>query len=316
MSLASTFSSLARGALISLATAAVAFGAVAVFHPFEPAAAPSLAAPSKGAEAKALEGRIEALRMALRAAEANSAAPAAIPTADSASRVQFEAQIAAAAERRDLATRHAKSIRDALATGLAISSFAKIRDSVVIGQMLSQQAALDAQIAIEGTRLRANHPTMRALLAQSASLATQIRQEATNIAAALESEAQLDDKQVSLLQSQMPAQSAAIVEPGPPISGATLAAQRAELDQLVDTYFNIPPAATVTPNASRDPVTSVTLGAAILAGLAAAVMQIALAARRRRRAQDANIKAWREDHDPDLGPAPTAIVTETHRKAA
>ena len=94
---------------------------------------------------------------------------------DAASRAQHEAQLAAATERRDLALRHAEAIRTSLDAGVTPSSLAEIRDSVVIGQLLTQQVALDATIATEGARLRGNHPTMRALTAQRTALVTQIR---------------------------------------------------------------------------------------------------------------------------------------------
>jgi uncharacterized protein involved in exopolysaccharide biosynthesis len=307
MSLASAFARFIRAFLVAVVTAGAAFGLLVVFHPFDPTMPAKAGVATTSSEARALEGRIEALRLALRTTEDHRAtidalSPTAEPSDSAAVRAQYEAQIAAASERRDLALRHAKAIRDALTTGVPVSSFAEIRDSVVIGQLLSQQAALDAQIALEGARLRANHPTMRALTAQRASLARQIQQEAASIASALEAEARLDDAQIALLQSQLPAQT---VEAAPRDTSAldtTLATQRAELDSLVDAYFNIPPATTTSVAApSANPLGLPNLLVVAVAGFAAIIFQIALALRRRKPSnREADIAAWRSDADPEI----------------
>ncbi|MEO6013995.1 MAG: hypothetical protein ABIQ30_10485 [Devosia sp.] len=321
MSWVSAFTKFVRGIFIVLATSAAAFGALVVFHPLDQIAPQKITIASNGVEAKALEGRIEALRLAVRAAEISQMpvdAQIVTGSVDTASRAQFEAQIAAASERRDLALRHAKTIRDALGAGIPVSSFAEIRDSVVIGQLLSQQGALNAQVSIEGARLRPNHPTMRALTAQSTSLSAQIRQEAASIASALEAEARLDDAQVTLLQSQLPAEAMPPVARVASAPDAALAAQRAELDDLVDKYFNIPPATApiATTSSSHEIFSAINIGLVVVAALAAIGLQLGLAVRRRKKAQTANIKAWRDDSDREVKTATTPAATETPRKAA
>jgi len=199
MSIGSVIGSTLRALVIAAATGAAAFGLLVVFQPFGKTAPTAAVTVTGSPEATALQGRIEALRVALRDSEtALDAAKATSATAspDAASRAQYDAQIAAATERRDLALRHAEAIRTSLDAGVTPSSLAEIRDSVVIGQLLSQQVALDARIATDGARFRANHPTMRALTAQRNALTIQIGQEAANIAAALESEAKIDDAQI------------------------------------------------------------------------------------------------------------------------
>jgi hypothetical protein len=259
------------------------------------------------AAANALQGRIEALRISLRETETaldnvKSDVPA-TPAAD-ATRTQYEAQIAAAMERRDLALRHADAIRKGLEAGVTVSSLAEIRDSVVIGQLLSQQTALDTQIAIDGARFKANHPTMRALNAQRASLVTQIAQEAASIASALEAEAKMDDAQIELLEGQLPPMSAEVAPVDSSALVAQAAAQRAELDGLVDAYFNIPPATatTTSTNAPAADVLSVANLAVVgVAGLAAILFQILLLGRRRRTIPVAiDEAAWEADHDPEI----------------
>jgi hypothetical protein len=192
------------------------------------------------------------------------------------------------------------------------SSLAAIRDSVVIGQMLTQQIALDAKIAVEGARLRANHPTMRALSAQRTALATQIRQEAASIAAALESEAKFDDAQIALLQSELTALPATAA-PDTTALDARATAQRAELDGLVDAYFNIPAGTTAAPTAPpRDLLAPANIAVVAVAGLAALVFQILLAVGRRKARLKGEITQWRADRDPEATPA----TSEPQRKAA
>lgn len=194
-----------RGTLIAAATGAAAFGLLVVFQPFGSAVTVDPAAITADGPGTALKSRIEAQRLALRDTEtALSAADATVPSASAATRAQYETQIAAATERRDLSLRHAEAIRRALQDGTALSSLAGIRDSVMVGQLLSQQAALDGKIALESARLKANHPTMRALNAQRVALTSQIEQQAASIATALETEAGLDDAQIALLEAQRP----------------------------------------------------------------------------------------------------------------
>jgi hypothetical protein len=297
-----------RALLIAAATGAAAFGALVIFEPFGKAqTAPAAVTVSGTPEANALQGRIEALRVSLRDTEAaldnvkTEALTAGLsPAADI--RAQYEAQIAAATERRDLALRHAAAIRESLDAGVTPSSLAEIRDSVVIGQLLSQQAALDAQIAVEGTRFKSNHPTMLALTAQRNALVTQIRREAAAIATALESEARIDDAQIKLLDEQMPVEVAPPAAADPSVLEAKAAAQRAELDSLVDAYFNIPPAATTSQSATQaaDLLSPLNLLVVGVAAAATILFQILLALRRRPEPSPEDIAAWEEDNDPEI----------------
>lgn len=303
-----------RALLIASAAGAAVFGALVLFQPFGKApATPAAVTISGSPAASALQGRIEALRISLRETEdalalvkSGASTQALSPNANV--RAQYEVQIAAAMERRDLALRHAAAIRQSLDAGVTPSSLAAIRDSVVIGQLLTQQSALDAQIAIDGARFRANHPTMLALNAQRNSLVTQIRREAANIASALESEAKIDDAQIKLLEAQLPAEVAQRPAADTSTLAAKAAAQRAELDSLVDAYFSIPPAATATqPAASAEPLSFANPLVIGVAFAAAMLFQVLLSIRKRRPNPAAttpsgsdDTEAWDADHDPEV----------------
>jgi len=297
MSLRGAIGGVVRGTLLAAGVAVAVFGALALSGPFgAPAPTEVAAPPSVGA----LAGRIEALRLSLRDTEAALDAARRQPTAAGTS---YEAQIAAATERRDLARRHADAIRAALKGGLSVASLAGIRDSVVIGQLLARQTALEGELAETGARLRPTHPTMRALLAQRDALAGQIRAEAANIAAALEAEARLDDAQIALLEGQEPAAAAPVDTTA---LAAKAAADRAELDALVDAYFDIP-AATPAALPRAEPLAPANLALAALAGLAALLLQILMARHPRRRARAAaDLAAWQADADPEIVAAPEA----------
>jgi hypothetical protein len=308
MSVTSLIGGTLRALVIAAATGAAAFGLLVVFQPFGKAP-PAAVTVSGSPAATALEGRIEALRVALRDTETaldqarSVSATTVLP--DAASRAQYEAQIAAATERRDLARRHAEAIRASLDAGVTPSSLAEIRDSVVVGQLLTQQVALDAKIATEGARFRANHPTMRALNAQRNALVIQIRQEAASIATALEAEATIDDAQIRMLEAELPKLAQA-----PPVGDTStletkVAAQRAELDSLVDAYFNIPaPAATsVAKEPASDPLSVPNLAVVAVAALGTLLFQMVIAAGRRRRKSRAtaeDVAAWHADDDPEI----------------
>ena len=302
-----------RALVLALAAGALVLGLLVVLEPLGKAGPPSPAIAVSGAPAAtALQQRIAAARVALRDTEAALGKLGARPIAPAAAtRAQYEAQIAAATERRDLARRHAEAIRSSLAAGATPASLAEIRDSVMIGQLLAQQVALDAQIATQAARLQANHPTMRALHAQRAALSAQIRQEAASIAAALDAEAGLDDSQIRLLEQQVPASVTASPAPDASVLARRAAAQRAELDSLVDAYFDIPPApaASASPAAApADALSALNLAVAGVAVAAAIVFQLLLAARRRRRLPapvETDIAAWATDRDPD------SLATET-----
>lgn len=313
MSVRSVIGGTIRGLVIAAATAGAAFGALVVFEPFGRTPAPVPAENAASPASAALQQRIEALRLSLRETEqAIEAASAISASGDAVTRAQYEAQIAAAIERRDLALRHAGAIRESLDAGVTPSSLAAIRDSVVIGQMLSQQVALDGQIAVDGARLRPNHPTMRALNAQRDALTAQIRQEAASIASALESEAKVDDTQIQLLQSQLPALTPWATD----IASleARAAAQRTELDGLVDAYFNIPIGTASAPAAApRDLLSAPNVAVVVVAVIAALLFQLLLAVRRYR-TRISDREQWRADSDPDS--ASLAPATEPQREAA
>ena len=307
MSVTSVIGGTLRALVIAAATGVAAFGLLVVFQPFGKTAPPAAVTVVGSPEATALSGRIEAVRVSLRESEAAldaAKSTSAVVSPDAASRAQYEAQIAAATERRDLALRHAEAIRASLDAGVTPSSLAEIRDSVVIGQLLSQQVALDAKIAVDGARFRANHPTMRALTAQRNALVIQIRQEAANIAAALEAEAKIDDTQIKLLEAQLPALAEAPAAADTSALETKVAARRAELDGLVDAYFNIPPATVTTaaPGTATDPLNAMNLAVIAVAAIAAILFQIVLAARRRpeREPAPADVAAWETDRDPEL----------------
>lgn len=313
MSAGSVIGGTLRALLVAAATSAAAFGLLVVLQPFGTTAPASPTVTVSGTPAAdMLQGRIETLRVSLRDTEAALAnaqiAGATTDNSQSATvRAQQEAQIAAATERRDLALRHAQAIRTSLEAGVTPSSLAAIRDGVVIGQLLTQQVALDGRIAVEGARLRANHPTMRALTAQRAALVIQIRQEAANIATALEAETKIDAAQIDLFQAELP--EAVVVAPVPADTIALetrAAAQRAELDSLVDAYFNIPPATVTTqPQAAAtpDPLSPANMAVVAVAALAPLAFQIMLALRRRRALRVVmadDIVDWEEDRDPEI----------------
>jgi uncharacterized protein involved in exopolysaccharide biosynthesis len=320
MSVVSAIAGSVRGLLIAAATGVAALGLLAVFNPLDtaPPPAPTLTLlPTGNAGADLLRNRIEAARLSLRDTEAATAVmplpeqPTLPETTEA--RTRYDTQLAAVTERRDLALRHAAGIREALERGGDVASLAGIRDSVVAGQLLARQSALEADIAEAATRLRPGHPTMLALAAQKTVLAQQIRTEAANLATALEAEADLDSTQLAALQSNL-ATLVPTTSPAPlPLPNAAplrekATSQRAELDGLMQAYLNLDPAASVTlatsaPAAARpDPLAPLNLLVVAIAALAALVFQIALARTRRRRTLAADVARWREDRDPDLAP--------------
>jgi len=306
MSVGSVIGGTLRALILAVGTGAAAFGLLVVFQPFgksPPAAVTVVGSP----EATALSERIEALRVTLRKSEAELDAAkvaSAGSSPDAASRAQYEAQIGAATERRDLALRHAEAIRTSLDAGATPSSLAEIRDSVVIGQLLSQQVALDARIATDGARFKPNHPTMRALTAQRNALTIQIRQEAASIAAALEAEAKVDDAQIKLLEAELPRLAEQPATADTSLLQTRVSAQRAELDGLVDAYFNVSPAAVTSTEANQatDPLNAMNLSVVGVAAIAALLFQIVLAARRRRDPEPGRVDvvAWEADRDPEI----------------
>ncbi|MDO8360179.1 MAG: hypothetical protein Q7T08_09070, partial [Devosia sp.] len=134
------------------------------------------------------------------------------------------------------------------------------------------------------------------------------------IATALEAEAKMDDAQIKLLESQLtplPAEMAS----APPVDTAALetraAAQRADLDALVDAYFGLEPAAAASTPAAN-PLTPLNLLVAGIAGLVALAAQLVLSSRRRRlrRAEAADLAAWQVDGDRDILNEPVPVTEE------
>jgi hypothetical protein len=153
---------------------------------------------------------------------------------------------------------------------------------------------------------------MRALNAQRAALEAQIRQEATSIAAALESEAKIDDAQITLLQSQLASLPATIAADTSGLE-AKASAQRTELDALVDAYFDIPTSASAAPaSPMRDLLHPMNLAVVAITALVALVLQFLLAVRRRRTPIETDMKLWDEDADT----VPTKPAAEPHKQAA
>ena len=310
-----------RGLLLAAATAGAVFGLLVVFHPFD--AAGTNDGPFGSPAATALQQQIEAARIVLAATEAaldnvKAETPGATPSAESGN-AQYGAQIAAATERRDLALQHAAAIREALKSGLPVASLADIRDSVVIGQLMSQQAALDAQIAEQGARFKANHPVMRALNAQHTALAAQIGDKATSIALALEAEAKLDDAQIKLLQTRLDGLAVvggATSTADPAAMQARAVAERTELDRLMDAYFRLQPveAAQQPATASLNPLNFVVIA---VAAIAAILFQIVLAAGRRTPPAPArDLSAWAEDREARTEPVATPQPAPALRHAS
>jgi len=325
MSIRSVISGSVRGVLIAAATGATAFGLLVVFHPFAATGAAQSQSISASASSDALKQRIDMARDALRQTEtALDEATGRSLAVTSPSRVSdMTAQLAAAIDRRDLALRHAKAIRDALAAGADLSALAEIRDSVVVGQLLGRQIALDAQIAEQGARLKPNHPTMRALNAQRAALLAQIKSEATGIASALEVEANLDDVQIKLLQSR-PSAGPVTASDAPADTTALeteAAAQRTELDNLMDAYFGLKPGAAAPATAATTTanlLSPLNLFVTAVAVIAALMFQIGLAQRARRRREALDLALFESDVDTEIvaDPVPVSEPDAVLRRAS
>ncbi|WP_189427184.1 GumC family protein [Devosia pacifica] len=101
-------------------------------------------------------------------------------------------QINEAQERKNTARSRAALIRGLVEQGQSLEGVADIQQSAVIQQLSQEKAGLQAERAqLLATRL-ANHPSVRAIAAQIAELDQQIAQEARRVAAALESESQIE----------------------------------------------------------------------------------------------------------------------------
>jgi hypothetical protein len=161
---------------------------------------------------------------------------------------------------------------------------------------------------------------MRALTAQRTALAGQIKQEAASIAAALESEAKIDDAQIAVLESQLVTLPASATADTASLQ-ARATAQRAELDGLVDAYFNIPATSAAAPDvAPRNDLSVANLVVVAIAALVTIAVQILLAQRRRRAQAEADLDDWRNDGDveneAEIAAEPTADLANDERKVA
>jgi len=298
MSASAIVTSVFRSLAISAATGALVLGVLVVFHPFDTTVAAVTASPAL----TALETQIAQARDALRQTETalanvNGASQPAVTSGSGA----LDAQLAAAIDRADLSRRHAQAIRDALAAGREVASLAEIRDSVVVGQLLAQRSALEAEIAEQGARLGPSHPTMRALEAQRRALLAQISAQAAAIATALEAEATIEDGEIARLRSALGTPDASTNTGDTTVDLRRKAdLQQAELDRLMDAYFQEKSAPG---SVLRDPLAGlsnpVNLLCAGLAALAALVIQLAIGLERRqaRRRANADLDAWVADQD-------------------
>src|SRR5690606_35470885 len=112
-------------------------------------------------------------------------------------------QITTAQERKNNALSRASLIRGLIDSGQPIEGVADVRNSLVIQQLSQEKARLQGELAQRSATLLASHPTIRALNAQVAELDNQIRQEGRRVAAALESEAQIEADLETSLQADL-----------------------------------------------------------------------------------------------------------------
>lgn len=112
-------------------------------------------------------------------------------------------QITTAQERKNTALSRASLIRGLIERGQSIEGVADVRNSLAIQQLSQEKARLQGELAQRSATLLASHPTIRALNAQVGELDNQIRQEGQRVAAALESEAQIEADLESSLQADL-----------------------------------------------------------------------------------------------------------------
>ncbi|RYE87198.1 MAG: hypothetical protein EOP19_04875, partial [Hyphomicrobiales bacterium] len=101
-------------------------------------------------------------------------------------------QITSAQERKNSAQSRANLIRGLLDAGQPIDGVADVRNSLVIQNLVQSKATLQGELAQRSSTLLSNHPTIKALRAQIASIESQIASEGRKVAAALEAEAQVE----------------------------------------------------------------------------------------------------------------------------
>lgn len=102
------------------------------------------------------------------------------------------AQITSAQERKNSAQSRANLIRGMLDAGQPIDGVADVRQSLVIQNLIQSKATLQGEFAQRSSTLLANHPTIKALRAQIASVDGQIAVEGRKVADALDSEARIE----------------------------------------------------------------------------------------------------------------------------
>jgi len=112
-------------------------------------------------------------------------------------------QITAAQERKSQALSRAAIIRGLVEQGQAIDGVPDVQQSVVIQQLTQERARLQGERAQLSATLLPNHPNVQAVAAQIAELDAQLREEARRIAAALESEAEIEANTEQSLRAEL-----------------------------------------------------------------------------------------------------------------
>jgi succinoglycan biosynthesis transport protein ExoP len=101
-------------------------------------------------------------------------------------------QITATQERKNTAQSRANLIRGLLDGGQPIDAVPDVQNSLVIQNLIQSKATLQGELAQRSSTLLGNHPTIKALKAQIASIETQIAGEGRKVAQALEAEAEIE----------------------------------------------------------------------------------------------------------------------------
>ncbi|AEQ51182.1 GumC family protein [Pelagibacterium halotolerans] len=104
----------------------------------------------------------------------------------------FSAQITAANERRNAAQSRAQLIRSLLESGQSVGGVSDVQASSVVQQLSQEMARLQGERAQQAATFLPSHPTIRALDAQIAEINTQISNEGSRVAQALEAQAQIE----------------------------------------------------------------------------------------------------------------------------
>ncbi|KKB13067.1 hypothetical protein VE25_04015 [Devosia geojensis] len=112
-------------------------------------------------------------------------------------------QITTAQERKNQALSRAAIIRGLVEQGQAIDGVPDVQQSVVIQQLTQERARLQGERAQLSATLLPNHPNVQAVAAQISELDAQLREEARRIAAALESEAEIEANTEQSLRAEL-----------------------------------------------------------------------------------------------------------------